>query len=73
MQLPERTRTYTTNIFDSARWDAFTLRPGDIIVCTPVEERYDRSATVSSEPAARPPSSHVLSRGPTPRLTPLRL
>lgn len=37
MELPARTRTYVTPIFDSTRWDRFTLRPGDIIVCTPVK------------------------------------
>lgn len=37
MDLPARTRTYVTPIFDSTRWDRFTLRPGDIIVCTPVK------------------------------------
>jgi hypothetical protein len=37
MRLPERTRRYDTPIFDSGRWDAFTLRPGDILVCTPAK------------------------------------
>jgi aryl sulfotransferase len=37
MPLPARTRTYQTPIFDSARWDRFTLRAGDIVVCTPVK------------------------------------
>jgi hypothetical protein len=35
--LPERTRTYLTPISDSGRWDRFALRPGDILVCTPVK------------------------------------
>lgn len=37
MTLPERSRTYVTAIFDSTRWDHFRLRPGDIVVCTPVK------------------------------------
>ncbi|MCC6764799.1 MAG: sulfotransferase domain-containing protein [Deltaproteobacteria bacterium] len=37
MELPVRTRTYVTPIFDSTRWDRFRLRPGDIVVCTPVK------------------------------------
>jgi hypothetical protein len=37
MPLPERARTYETPFFDSARWDHFALRPGDILVCTPVK------------------------------------
>lgn len=37
MDLPARTRTYQTAIFDSRRWDAFPLRPGDIVVCTPIK------------------------------------
>jgi aryl sulfotransferase len=35
--LPQRTRTYVTPISDSTRWDHFRLRPGDILVCTPVK------------------------------------
>lgn len=35
--LPARTRTYQTAFFDSARWDHFRPRAGDIIVCTPVK------------------------------------
>ncbi|MGD9542889.1 MAG: sulfotransferase domain-containing protein [Methylocystis sp.] len=35
MSTPERTHTYAGLIYDSARWDQFTLRDGDIIVCTP--------------------------------------
>jgi hypothetical protein len=37
MPLPERTRTYQTVVFDSARWDRFALRSGDILVCTPAK------------------------------------
>jgi hypothetical protein len=37
MALPGRTRTYQTLFFDSARWDHFALRPGDILVCTPAK------------------------------------
>lgn len=37
MELPARTRTYVTPIFDSTRWDRFRLRPGDIVVATPVK------------------------------------
>src|SRR5215471_2618266 len=37
MRLPERTRRYETNIFDSGRWDHFRLRPGDVLVCTPAK------------------------------------
>ncbi|MCC6850100.1 MAG: sulfotransferase domain-containing protein [Deltaproteobacteria bacterium] len=37
MDVPARTRTYVTPIFDSTRWDRFRLRPGDIVVCTPVK------------------------------------
>ncbi|MEB2285193.1 MAG: hypothetical protein B6D46_07695 [Polyangiaceae bacterium UTPRO1] len=37
MELPARTRTYVTPIFDSRRWDSFRLRPGDIVVCTPIK------------------------------------
>lgn len=32
---PERTRHYTSPLYDSARWDALELRPGDVIVATP--------------------------------------
>ena len=32
---PQRTRTYLTPIEDSARWDHWRPRKGDIIVCTP--------------------------------------
>jgi aryl sulfotransferase len=34
---PERIHTYTDLIMDSARWDAFVPRDGDIIVCTPAK------------------------------------
>ena len=37
MDLPARTRTYQTAIYDSTRWDHFRLRPGDILVCTPAK------------------------------------
>lgn len=37
MDVPARTRTYVTPIFDSTRWDRLKLRPGDIVVCTPVK------------------------------------
>ena len=37
MDLPARTRTYVTPIFDSTRWDRFVFRPGDIVVCTPIK------------------------------------
>lgn len=37
MELPTRARTYVTTISDSTRWDRFRLRPGDVIVCTPVK------------------------------------
>ncbi len=37
MLLPQRTRSYLTAIFDTARWDGFKFRPGDILVCTPVK------------------------------------
>ena len=33
--LPQRTRHYQSPIYDSARWDAFRPRPGDIVVSTP--------------------------------------
>ena len=32
--LPERTRVYTSPIYDSGRWDGFTHKAGDILVCT---------------------------------------
>jgi len=32
--LPERTRTYRNHHLDSTRWDAFTPRPGDIVIAT---------------------------------------
>jgi aryl sulfotransferase len=35
--VPRRVRTYQTAIFDSARWDGFRFRSGDIVVCTPVK------------------------------------
>jgi aryl sulfotransferase len=31
---PERTRDYTSFLFDSTRWNDFELRPNDILVCT---------------------------------------
>jgi hypothetical protein len=34
-ELPQRTRSYKTPIYDSDRWDGFTHRAGDILVCTP--------------------------------------
>lgn len=37
MTKPERVHTYTDLIMDSARWDAFQPRAGDIIVCTPAK------------------------------------
>ena len=37
MTKPERIHTYTDLIMDSARWDAFHPRKGDIIVCTPAK------------------------------------
>lgn len=37
MLRPRRTRSYRTPIFDTARWDGFKPRRGDIIVCTPVK------------------------------------
>jgi aryl sulfotransferase len=32
---PERTRSYSTPVYESDRWDRFTHRAGDIVVCTP--------------------------------------
>ena len=32
---PERVHAYHTPVFDTDRWDGFTHRPGDILVCTP--------------------------------------
>lgn len=32
---PERSRVYQTAIADSTRWEGFSLRAGDILVCTP--------------------------------------
>ena len=37
MSRPERIHTYTDMIFDSARWDSFKPRKGDIIVATPAK------------------------------------
>jgi hypothetical protein len=37
MAKPERIHTYHDMIYDSARWDAFTPRKGDIIVATPAK------------------------------------
>ena len=37
MQRPERIHTYTDMIFDSARWDHFKPRNGDVIVATPAK------------------------------------
>ena len=37
MPRPERIHTYTDMIYDSARWDAFTPRKGDIVVATPAK------------------------------------
>lgn len=34
---PERTRTYTSPVYDSRRWDGFKPRSSDIIVCTPAK------------------------------------
>lgn len=33
--LPRRTRLYRNAVFDSGRWDAFSARPGDVVVCVP--------------------------------------
>lgn len=35
MDRPRRIHTYTTPIYDSARWDHWKPRAGDILVCTP--------------------------------------
>ena len=35
--MPQRTATYVTPIFDSGRWDAFRMRSGDVVVCTPAK------------------------------------
>ena len=32
--LPERTKVYAGPVYDSGRWDGFTHRSGDILVCT---------------------------------------
>lgn len=32
---PERVHSYSTAVYESDRWDAFTHRAGDIVVCTP--------------------------------------
>ena len=63
MTLPARTRTYQTAFFDSARWDAFRPRAGDILVCTPVKSGTTwtqmlcamlvHQSTVFPEPLAR--------------------
>lgn len=37
MPMPERARTYKDMIYDSARWDQFTPRAGDIVVATPAK------------------------------------
>ncbi|MBI3677310.1 MAG: sulfotransferase domain-containing protein [Proteobacteria bacterium] len=37
MNKPERIHTYTDMIFDSARWDNFHPRKGDVIVATPAK------------------------------------
>lgn len=37
LQRPARTRTYDTPLFDSRRWDRFTPRDGDVVVCTPMK------------------------------------
>jgi aryl sulfotransferase len=37
MKKPQRIHTYTTAGYDSARWDGFEPRRGDIIVATPVK------------------------------------
>ncbi len=37
MHRPERIHTYTDMIFDSARWDRFRPRAGDIVVATPAK------------------------------------
>jgi hypothetical protein len=34
---PQRTRTYTSPVYDSRRWDGFKPRRGDIVVCTPAK------------------------------------
>ena len=33
--LPERLHAYHTPVYDTDRWERFTHRPGDILVCTP--------------------------------------
>ena len=33
--LPERLHAYRTPVYDTDRWESFTHRPGDIMVCTP--------------------------------------
>ncbi|MGD9540500.1 sulfotransferase domain-containing protein [Methylocystis sp.] len=35
MSTPTRTHVYTGVVYDSARWNSFVLRAGDIIVCSP--------------------------------------
>jgi hypothetical protein len=35
MERPERLHVYSGAVYDSARWDSFALRAGDIVVCTP--------------------------------------
>ena len=37
MTRPERTHSYADMIYDSARWDAFRPRKGDIVVATPAK------------------------------------
>jgi hypothetical protein len=37
MKLPQRTHTDSNSSYDSARWDGFTHRRGDIIVVTPIK------------------------------------
>lgn len=35
MSQPECSRHYLAPLYDSGRWDAFALRPGDVIIATP--------------------------------------
>jgi len=37
MRTPRRVHTYTTGAYDSARWDGFKPRRGDIVVATPIK------------------------------------
>lgn len=64
MRRPERSRHYVSPLYDSARWDAITLRPGDVIVATPYKAgttwtQYLCAMAIHGGPDLPPPLSEL--------------